>query len=234
MELPGNPCSAFKLTNKLPKERSAGNYIQLPARVQLRYKEGMKKPKVYLCMHNPSTGRVLCVQLEMQGRDSPVGVQAQDGPAPLQLNKGRATAGRGRGAGGSTELNRSIISDQEKHLCVREQRVQAVPFCARCHLIPCTAGTYRNPAAPTPLARKNQHQRAIKVQVGKVNTLLACPPGGKQRAPLGALSELSDLCSTAASPANRAARGSGAAGTLCTSQQLLCKEPEFIKPLACV
>lgn len=50
------------------------------------------------------------------------------------------------------ELNHSIILDQEKHLCVRELRVQAVPFCARCHLIPCTADTYRKPAAPTPLS----------------------------------------------------------------------------------
>lgn len=183
MDLPGNPCSAFKLTNKLPKERSAGNYSQLPARVQLRYKEGTKKLKGYLCMHKPSIGQELCVQLEMQERDSPMGVQAHEGPAPLQLNKGRATAGRGRGAGGSAELNHSIILDQEKHLCVPEQWVQAVPFCAHCHLIPCTADTYRNPAALTPLAflckRKNQHQRAIKVQVGKANTLLASPPEGK-------------------------------------------------------
>lgn len=35
-------------------------------------------------------------------------------------------------------------------------------------------------------------------------------------------------------PANTAARGSRPAGTLSTFQQLLCKEPEFIKPLACV
>lgn len=187
MELPGNPCSAFKQTNKLPKERSAGNYSQLPARVQLRYKEGMKKKNNRSSpLHTQPFHRgcaQLCVQLEVQGRDSPTGAQAHHGPALLQLNKGRATAGRGRGAGGSTELNHSIILDQEKHLCVQEQWVQAVPFCARCHLIPCTADTYRNPAAPTPLAflckGKNQHQRAIKVQVGKVNTLLASPPGGE-------------------------------------------------------
>lgn len=184
MELPENPCSAFKLTNKLPKERSAGNYRQLPAQVQLGYKEGMKKTKSLPVHAHPfHRARAVCVQLELQGRDSPTGAQAHDGPAPLWLNKGRATAGRGRGAGGSTELNHSIMLDQEKHLCVREQRVQAVPFCARCHLIPCAADTSRKPAAPTPLAflcqRINQHQRAIKGQVRKVNTLLASPPGGE-------------------------------------------------------
>lgn len=95
MDVPGNPCSAFKLTNKLPKERSAGNYSQLPARVQLGYKEGTKKLKGYLCMHKPSNrARAVCAAGDA-GKGQPHGVQAHEGPAPLQLNKGRATAGRG-------------------------------------------------------------------------------------------------------------------------------------------
>lgn len=57
----------------------------------------MKKPKSNLCMHNLSPGQELPVQQRYRvcKENGTLWVRAHEGPAPLQLNKGR-----GRGAGG--------------------------------------------------------------------------------------------------------------------------------------
>lgn len=70
-------------------------------------------------MHKPSTGQELCVQLEMQGGNSPMGVQAHDGPAPLWLNKGRGTAGGGEEQEALQSESLHYIGAREAALCPR-------------------------------------------------------------------------------------------------------------------
>lgn len=185
MELPGNPCSAFKLTNKLPKERSAGNYIQLPARVQLRYKEGMKKPKVYLCMHNPSTGRELCVQLEMQGRDSPVGGTGTGWTCSSPAEQGQSHSREGER---SRRLHRAesphYIRSREASLCPRAAGTSGAILCSL-PLDPLHCWHLQKPSSPHPSCKEKPTPASNQSPSGKSKYPLSLPSRRQTTSPPG-------------------------------------------------